>query len=72
MEKTHSVTKLLEYLGISGLPCSRTWIYTLEKQGKLVCPRRPNSRRDRVFTDKQMDEIKIAFSVGGKGYWRYK
>ena len=70
--KLYSVTDLLKCMKERGLPSSRVWLYTVEKQEKLVCPRLPNSRADRVFTQSQIEEVIQAFSVGGKGYWRYK
>ncbi len=71
-DELYTVTELLSFMSEAGLPSSRMWLYTTERQGKLVCPRLTNSRKDRVFTEKQMEEIIEAFSPGGKGFWKYE
>lgn len=72
MDKLYSISDLLETMTKVGLPGSRMWVRTAEEQNKLKCPRLPNSRGDRVFTLKQMQEIVEAFSPGGKGQWSYE
>lgn len=64
------VKQLLRAMKDTGLSCSMMWLRYAEMQGKLKCPTLPNSRGDRVFTQKQIDEIVQAFSPGGKGKWQ--
>lgn len=64
------VKQLLQALNDAGLSCSAMWLRYAEKQGKLVCPKLPNNRGDRVFTQKQIEEIVRAFSPSGKGEWK--
>lgn len=47
------------------------WLLRRERMGKLVCPRDP-ATGIRIFTEKQIAEIVKAFSVGGKGIWKYE
>ena len=72
MEKLYSSNELLHFMGTYGLPKSREWLYYNEKNRKIVCPRLPQGRKDRAFTQTQMEEIVKAFSPNGKGYWRYE
>lgn len=69
MEKVYKVSRLFEQLKDAGLPCSRMWLRTVEAQEKFKCSRLPGSRRDRVFSDGDIEEIIEAFSVGGEGEW---
>lgn len=62
--------QLLQAMKDAELSSSQMWLRFTEKQGKLKCPRLPNNRGDRVFTQKQIDEIVQAFSPGGKGRWQ--
>jgi hypothetical protein len=48
---------------------SRITLWTWEKEGRFTPPR--NGHGDRMFTQKQLDEIIIAFK-GGRGSWHYK
>lgn len=63
---------LEEALEETGLASHRSSIIRWEKEGKLTCPRLPNNRGDRVFTEEQLKEIVEAFSPDGKGEWHYK
>ena len=47
------------------------WIYPREKQGMLECPKETKHNRDRIFSEKQIEEIVNAFRPGGPGQWRY-
>ena len=69
--KLYSISDLLERMKEKGLPASRMWLRKVEEQGKLICPRLPNTRGDRVFTLVQIYEIIEAFSPGGQGEWKY-
>ena len=67
--KYYSRKDLLNAMKEAGLPSSRMWIRTVEAKGLLKSPRLPTTRKDRVYTQKQIEEIVEAFSPGGKGRW---
>jgi len=69
MERLYSKKDLLKSMKEAGLPYSVMWLLNNEKKGNLVCPRRPNSRGDRAFTQEQITQIIQAFSPNGKGRW---
>jgi hypothetical protein len=49
------------------------WLYKLEKEGRLVCPKSTVDNRTRLFTEEQINEIVTAFTPGtGSGNWTYK
>lgn len=48
------------------------WLYKLEKEGRLICPKSAVDNRTRLFTDEQIEEIVAAFRPGGIGNWSYK
>lgn len=48
------------------------WLYRLEKEGRLECPKSAVDNRTRLFTDEQINEIVDAFKPGGTGFWSYK
>lgn len=52
------------------LGVSRMTLWIWEQQGKVSFPR--NGHGDRVVTEKQLREIKEAFSPGGKYYWKFE
>jgi hypothetical protein len=72
MNRLYSTSELLEFMGTHGLPKSRMWIRHNEKMGRLKCPRVPNGRKDRAFTQEQMEDIVKAFSPGGPGRYIYE
>ena len=61
---------LLIALKQADLPCSRQWFYKEVNIGRLIPPRLPSRRM--VFTNKQIEEIVKAYSIGSKGRWHYK
>ena len=65
LRKSH----LLQAMKEAGLPCSTMWIRRSEYLGILKSPRLPHKRKDRVYTQEQIDAIVSAFSPGGKGRW---
>lgn len=52
------------------LNISRATMWTWEKKGKFTPPR--NHMGHRVFTPKQIQEIREAFSPSGSGEWHYE
>lgn len=71
-DKWYSLSVLLEAMNEAGLWSSKEQILALEKQGLLTLPRSPNSRKDRMVTEKIIIEIMDAFSPGGKGEYHYE
>jgi len=69
MRKYLGTKALLDTFREAGLYHTRSWLYNMEQQGRLVCPRSPTSNR-RMFTKEQMAEIVVAFSPFGVGEWR--
>ena len=67
MEKLYAKRYLLSAMKDAGLPCSEMWLRYAEAKGKLNSPRLPNGRRDRAFTQEQINQIVQAFSPGGEG-----
>lgn len=51
------------------LGITRWTLINWEKKGRFTPPR--DMGGDRVFTEKQMKEIKVAFSPGGAGQWHF-
>lgn len=73
MEKYLTLKDLRQALKEAGLPSTKGSILYWEKTGKLKCRRSSYSKTHswRLFTEKEIKEIVLAFSPNGKGFWKY-